>query len=367
MTLFQRTPVQEQLNYPGSSSRMFFKYCPVRYVSKPLRSEPCPYDNRVGFTKLLWEKNGSVRNYLDANNTRLAATKDTGGLFAAEKAMALNRSYERFKQAVGHRAEIGVNLAEREQAVSMIANRCGQMIRSFRALRRGRFDDFIRELGVTRLKGHRGRRWSRRRDASSLWLEYHFGWKPLIQDIHDGVEILQSPFPYSRPVQGTGSAFGTETRRVGDPETYAGSFRFVVRMGARVSVTNANLHRASQLGLTNPAAIAWELIPFSFLVDWFIPVGNFLNSWSDFHGLSFEKPYTTRYGTYVGTCYRYMYPAPWDPNDFVADAKQFSLQAYGMTRTLGLSGPVVYPKVFKGFSVTRAATAVALLITTFVS
>lgn len=39
--------------------------------------------------------------------------------------------------------------------------------------------------------------------------------------------------------------------------------------------TSPSLSTAQQLGLTNPAQLAWELVPFSFVVDWFIPVGDF--------------------------------------------------------------------------------------------
>lgn len=31
-------------------------------------------------------------------------------------------------------------------------------------------------------------------------------------------------------------------------------------------------------GLINPAVLAWELIPFSFVVDWFAPIGNTLDA-----------------------------------------------------------------------------------------
>jgi hypothetical protein len=31
-------------------------------------------------------------------------------------------------------------------------------------------------------------------------------------------------------------------------------------------------------GITNPLLIGWELVPFSFVVDWFLPVGGWLES-----------------------------------------------------------------------------------------
>jgi hypothetical protein len=34
----------------------------------------------------------------------------------------------------------------------------------------------------------------------------------------------------------------------------------------------------TSLGLTNPALVAWELVPFSFVVDWALPIGDWLSS-----------------------------------------------------------------------------------------
>jgi hypothetical protein len=34
----------------------------------------------------------------------------------------------------------------------------------------------------------------------------------------------------------------------------------------------------SNLGLINPLSVAWEVVPFSFVIDWFIPVNKWLNS-----------------------------------------------------------------------------------------
>jgi hypothetical protein len=34
----------------------------------------------------------------------------------------------------------------------------------------------------------------------------------------------------------------------------------------------------SALGITNPLLIAWEVVPYSFVVDWVLPVGTWLES-----------------------------------------------------------------------------------------
>jgi hypothetical protein len=47
----------------------------------------------------------------------------------------------------------------------------------------------------------------------------------------------------------------------------------------------------SQLGLTSPISLGWELIPFSFVIDWFLPIGAALNAASAFDGLTFHSGY----------------------------------------------------------------------------
>jgi hypothetical protein len=45
----------------------------------------------------------------------------------------------------------------------------------------------------------------------------------------------------------------------------------------------------------NPLAIAWELVPFSFVVDWFVGVGSYLDSWENHYRFkgAFQGGYRT--------------------------------------------------------------------------
>lgn len=64
-----------------------------------------------------------------------------------------------------------------------------------------------------------------------------------------------------------------------------------------------------QLGLTNVAALAWEVVPFSFLVDWLVKVGRTLESLRVVGGVisrvNFDHVYrfqsTTSFGSYAAT------------------------------------------------------------------
>jgi hypothetical protein len=118
-------------------------------------------------------------------------------------------------------------------------------------------------------------------------------------------------------------------------------------------VSNPNLYLASQLGFVNPAAIAWELVPFSFVVDWFVNVGEFLNNFTDLWGLTVTDPYTSILCTGVG-----QFSGLWnsDPGYSVTYTNVYC------SRSTSLSGAALRVRPWKGVSPVRAATAISLLV-----
>jgi hypothetical protein len=127
-------------------------------------------------------------------------------------------------------------------------------------------------------------------------------------------------------------------------------------MGAEVHISNPNLYLANKLGFVNPAVIAWELVPFSFVVDWFVPVGNFLSQWTDFVGLSLQNGYTTK-SAYVESRERYLLLSP--PG--VRDDKNYKLR-FQMQRALGISSYKLRPNLVTGLSPVRGITAISLVL-----
>jgi hypothetical protein len=51
-------------------------------------------------------------------------------------------------------------------------------------------------------------------------------------------------------------------------------------------MANTGSYLLESAGLVNPLSIAWELLPWSFVVDWFIPVGNTLEAMTAGYGLN---------------------------------------------------------------------------------
>lgn len=270
---------------------------------------------------------------------------------------ALDKCYGKFIEDVkgGLQGQLAVSLAEANQSIVMIATRVNQLRDAVRALKRNDFHTLASLFKFD--KKHKV--FGHGKDLSKIWLELHFGWVPLLHDISDAIDSLQAPLPRARI---RAKAQAKDTYIEGSPLAYnswARSTDVLVgyTMGAEVSVENPNLYLANQMGFVNPLSVAWELIPFSFLVDWFVPVSNFLNSFTDLYGVSVLNPFTTKF---VRTSGWESYLDRSAPPSVFTDF--WSTEHVMMQRTLGITRPVLGFRNFQRLSVSRAATSVSLLL-----
>lgn len=273
---------------------------------------------------------------------------------------AYKKAYDRFYEAIGDQAEMGLLAAERREALGLIALRVLTLVKAFRALRKGRFGDFIKALDTRPVPRHRRTKWTRPKDAAALWLEYWFGWSPLVADIGNVVDVLQGDVPYGQRLRGRGSA---RTKR---ESTTTGTTWWQVEQEAKarcqifgvVTVTNHDLFLANKLGFVNPTLIAWELVPFSFLVDWFLPVGDFLASMTNNVGIKVTDIWVSK--TSVVKCTDRVTRSPTG----TAQYKATYVTSSRMKET-SLPRPELTLNVPNRLSVTRAATAISLLVSIF--
>jgi hypothetical protein len=240
---------------------------------------------------------------------------------------------------------MGENLGQLGSSARLIAERAGNILEALRRLRRLDVSAFAQwmERGFVKRNS---------RFTAAKTLEINFAIAPAVSDIYAAVEILQSPVKDSI-VRGRAKVPFSGHR--GMPQyTNVMSAVVSVEIGAMVEVTNPNLHLADAMGLINPAQIAWQLAPGSFLIDWFIPVEQFLGSATDFCGLSLTRSYTT-------VCMRDGYfTETWIPYPWSASSK-----FHYMERKLGVITPNLSLRPLRNPSLKRAANAVALLVQAF--
>lgn len=183
---------------------------------------------------------------------------------------------------------IRVNLLDlyrtRNAAAKMVAKNAMKLVHAYTLLKKGKWRQFCRTLGISAKKPKRGQD-----NAPALWLEYSFGWAPLLSDIYT---MLDNTFMVP-------AAFVRRVYRNEYPDTFLentdntrifrhGTYKVRGVASGIVYVDVPAIQAASQYGITNPLAVAWEALPFSFVVDWFVPVGDFINSLGATAGLKFK-------------------------------------------------------------------------------
>ena len=135
-------------------------------------------------------------------------------------------------------------------------------------------------------------------------LEYKFGWKPLITDIHTALTTVCSDAIPPEFVTVRHRRHIRETVQAGSPpitgwrQDWEGFARTTV--SARVYISNPNLWLLNRMGLINPVTVAWDLVPWSFVVNMFVNADAMIGSITDHVGLCIEDKSTTR--TWKGLC-----------------------------------------------------------------
>jgi len=352
-------PVTGPFDQPIPDSKTVYRSKQVWKQAKPI-DRPLPY--HLEESRLWAQLIGDNVNFPFAsqgvslsNQTFSAIVSNT----VREKAFA------KLQGRINDNAQWGVNLAEYRQSMSMMTRRLTQIFRSLRYLRKGDLISAGRELGVSKLpKSFQGASHAKNASKSlaNTWLEFSFGWKPLVEDIYSSVDLLQTPIKSIRP-----RAASTETliRRVetGSQNSPSGFWTLddiqglgYCRMGCEVTINNPNLFLANNLGLVNPAVVVWELIPFSFVVDWFANVGSFLNSGTAFLGLTVTNPWTSVGYKTQWLCARYN--PFWAPNG----TKNMAIyRCANFSREVGLGGPTLHVRPWRIPGWQRAANAASLV------
>lgn len=274
--------------------------------------------------------------------------------------LAKQRAWSRFRDRCYDTASIGTALAEGRESANLIGSRAMQLGSAFLALKRGRFRQFLKLLQVRALRRHEKTRWTRPKDASSIWLEYWMGWAPLIGDIYDAVGVLSGEIP-SIPVRASASVpfqHTIKTSGYGIHHTANNAGKTGAKYSGLVIVTNPNLATAEQLGLINPAAVAWELVPFSFIVNWFVPVQDYLTGFTFGAGMRIEKKEMTVRTRVEGSEFR-------TSNGVVEWSNTSRAAHFGrVVDNYHLPPRLLFDPPTK-LSITRAATAISLLVSIF--
>lgn len=199
---------------------------------------------------------------------------DPDGKLQSSEDSAINSALAKLRNV---QFDLGVFLGELPETIAFVksgAQECldGYVDASKRADRADRIRAKLRKLPPTRSNLKRINNLTNL--ISTIWLSYRYGVMPLYYALYDALEAFQKGLDKPRFVR-----VKATSKEVVDGKYYDGE-NPVLQTGSirtRVSITaTVSPDFASSLGMDNPALIAWELFPLSFVFDWFINVGDYL-------------------------------------------------------------------------------------------
>lgn len=280
----------------------------------------------------------------------------------------------------GHSFNMGIAVAEGRKTVAMVAMTLTRFTGAIKSLKRGRIDLALRHLGVTPEPRHLHRTtrrgqvtvWDDKRkvhvtrpgpltfdDVSKMWLEIQYGWRPLLQDVYEATNAYAAITAKARVKRYIVSHTIRNEFSAANWNSTTNYYGVVYSRKRIVYEATEILSLPRTLGLADPRPILWEVVPFSFVVDWFIPIGTYLDNLATIPKLTgrflIQQKRTNQYQWKCST------PSPYNIAFVGASGACFTTY-YGRSVSTSLSVP--YPEfndLSKALSLGHLKNALALL------
>lgn len=205
------------------------------------------------------------------------------------------------------KASLGIALAQYRQTASMFHAACTFMSEAFS--RRQKFVTRLINWSRRRRRALKGRLDPKRvgprpvppkgARASDVYLATTFGWMPVVQDLQGAIDVLLDRLDH--PVWLGASVSRTEhairKAKAGNflnlqtteyvSQTIVKRHKMIYKI-ARGAVTDLR-----RLGVTNPADVLWDAIPYSFIVNALWPIGTWLKTLDAMVGVAEVRHYHT--------------------------------------------------------------------------
>lgn len=146
------------------------------------------------------------------------------------------------------------------------------------------------------------------KDIANGWLQWQYGWKPLISDVFavadESIHIVEKQLTkvsarVTLPITGNGSV-ARKLNSIPVPMLRMGRGKQSCTMVVSLNLDSViSIARWTSL---NPVSMAWELIPYSFVVDWLVDVGTYLRNLETalLYGTAFNSGYVSELYAYDG-------------------------------------------------------------------
>lgn len=204
-----------------------------------------------------------------------------------------------------------VVLAEGAETIRSFTSMTKRLIKILRALRKRKWKDLGKEFTA--------------KELADRWMEYRYVLRPTIKDMCDIVKAINHSridkprrLTYRSGASDSSSAFQSGiTVRDNMPVGYVTAWKKTQKIvTARSGVLAAidAISEAAIWGLDQPFTAMWELVPFSFVVDWFFNTGKTVAAWTPRYGFQTLASWVTVKTTVIEeACTESGHKGTWNP------------------------------------------------------
>lgn len=226
---------------------------------------------------IYYSVNGGERSYVAVRSNVYGHLNHAWMRYSDElRDEAVRKAYAKMNSTV---ANVGDLIRTRRESAKMVLSTVSQLVKAARHLRHGRPD-----LAFYYLRGEWKPSHYRAGDfVGQRWLEYSYGWAPLVQDIYN---LLNKGFgEVNFRVSGAAKDLQFYSYDDSNQNPYATTFtsgteilQYKSRYIIDCVVNDSAIAPISAWQLDNPASVMWEALPYSFVVDWFLPIGDYIDN-----------------------------------------------------------------------------------------
>ena len=214
---------------------------------------------------------------------------------------------------------LGTFIAELPETMNYFKDALNTLVRTYRAVKRGDMREVRRMRKLRKAKRPPVTQKSLQHKVAGKWLEWRYAVSPLMSDFNGALKALYDRSNVVKPALKRVVVGSTSLYQEDGIYAYTGTTALRsrkighgrLRIGLYYAVT-PQVQAFKRLGLLNPVAVLWEVVPLSFVVDWFIPIGTYLASLDAMAGVSIWTSWeslqaNTEY-TYLAGAYSYVHP-----------------------------------------------------------
>lgn len=365
-----RTSSRSNGDSRGVSVQIGYRYRGPRVNTRPLPSGLRPFTRYVRNSKHVTSMTPTIR----LNGGGVIATiwpertpyihKGGDAFPATSWVNAENRAVtECMNRILEQKVQFGNDLLEARSTFKMVTDTAKQAATGLLHIKRGQWRQAFNTFGL----------YPRQlpKTLGDKWLEWTYGWKPTADSLYEYQELLKKksidksaiiravreikigPYEWFPDKTATGywwSATGSVKMR--------GSVKVILY----VKFNNTYSTMAREWGVSSPLGILWEAVPYSFVVDWFLPIGNVISAWDARSGVEFITGGRTRRGTGNGTfsCVAVALTNSWNSGT-VLEPSRIAISHEYMDRQPYTAMPYPLPYVKSPFSDSHAVSAMALI------